>query len=635
MPENISLEELVLGYCRQVGGLVEPPAYGIYETLLPDEVAARWGVAAHQRFTFSAEAETESTFLHYGHALVETIVNELRLQTANGRFFINNVRLEKPGLYAIIEKAISISNAKLFPVTTNAPLPGAVEQRGAFVVARLHHYVRFNFKVSLISDEKRELILPVWMDVQGGYAIRGDEIEGRAILDMEGQFQQLEPAAPFWMDGKPLAPKVFAALLERARKSVADELGDTLAGLQKRLRRFLELDRARLNEYYADLLKDVERRLQKADVSTAIERRPALEAKRAAIIAERQSKLEDVEQKYHLRIQLELLNVAVIAQPKLDLTVEIRKRAVTVKRVATWDPLLHVVEPLACDVCARPGKSLSLCENGHLAHNDCLAPQCVECKRTYCQKCADQVQSCAVCDRPVCVHSLKRCITCQRVTCNEHLDECHADNGQPRRARSEEKPVFPTGADMTETSPGAKTSSPKTEQPVTTNAPPRQKTAAKREAPKGQTSHPGRPQGSPLLAPLKEKLADHMEVYADPAQGSITAYAMLKKREVATRVWELTNEGISVMCWCEKGPLCREKGIVYRPAEPEFIESQIKRLLKSFQQEYDVPDTKIRYHQIRQNETYAELKLKVPSRWKEPAALEQARAGFEKLRSRR
>ena len=423
---------------------------------------------AHQRFIFSSEAETGSTFLHYGHPLVETIVNELRLQTANGRFFINNVRLAKPRLYAAIEKAISISNAKLFPV------PGAVEQ------PRLHQYARFNFKVSLISDEKRELILPIWMDVQGGYAVKGAEIERQAILDVENQSQNLPPAAAFWNNEPPLSPKVLAALLERARKSVADELGDTLVNRQKRLQRFLELDRARLNEYYADLLKDADRRLQKVED----ERRPALEAKRAAIAAERQSKLEDVEQKYHLRIQLELLNVAIIAQPKLDLTVEIRKRDVTVKRVATWDPLLHVVEPLACDVCGQPGKSLSLCENGHLAHSDCLAPQCVECKRTYCQKCADQVQTCVVCDRPVCVHSLSRCTTCQRVTCNEHLDECHAENGEPRRATSQEKPAFPSGDDMTEAGSGEKASSPKTEQPA------RQKSAAKREAPKRPTSHP-------------------------------------------------------------------------------------------------------------------------------------------------
>jgi len=57
MTQNISLEELVLGYCRQVDGLVEPPAYGAYEVLLPDEVAARWGVAPLQHFAFAPEAD--------------------------------------------------------------------------------------------------------------------------------------------------------------------------------------------------------------------------------------------------------------------------------------------------------------------------------------------------------------------------------------------------------------------------------------------------------------------------------------------------------------------------------------------------------------------------------------------------
>lgn len=176
MTKDTSLEELVLGYCRHAGGLVEPPAYGIYETLLPAEVAARWGLVSHQHFTFDAEAQKEQaglTFLHYGHTLVDTIVNELRWQSANGQFFINNVRPEKPSLYAAIEKAISLPNAKLFPV------PSAMEQ------ARLHHYARFNFKVSLIADEKRELI-PAGVDgctegmlrQRGGYRANGDSRRG-------------------------------------------------------------------------------------------------------------------------------------------------------------------------------------------------------------------------------------------------------------------------------------------------------------------------------------------------------------------------------------------------------------------------------------------------------------------------
>ena len=618
MAKDTSLQELIIGYCNQVDGLVEPAGYGIYEVLLPDEVAARLGLSAHQRFTFSAEAVNEAknvTYLHYGHALVDKIINELHLQTANGQFFINNVRPEKPGLFAIIEKSLPILNAKLFAV------PGAAEQ------IRMHHYVRFNFKASLISDEKRELILPIWMDLQNGYAIKGDEIERQAILDIENQLPDLELTGASWMYGNPLSSKVLIALLERARKSAAAELGDTLANYQKRLRRFLELDRARLNEYYSDLLKDAERRLQKAED----DRRPALKAKLAAITAERQSKLEDVEQKYHLHIQLDLINLAIIAQPKLDLTVEFRKRTASVKRTVTWNPLLHRIEPLLCKVCGQSGNSLALCEHGHLAHAECLAPQCVECKRTFCLQCADQVQTCVVCDRPVCVHSLSRCAVCGRGTCRDHLNECHADNGQPRRALVDKQPVLTSAgaktdglkqAEKTETGAGAKASTRKTSSRVG------QKPAAKQESARGKASRP---------TPLPEKtavLGDRMEVFSDPAQGVITANVIGKRRELASRTWELTDEGLAVNCWCQKGSACEQNGIVYRPAEPQWIEDQVKNFLKKFQNEYGVSDRKVRFFQIRQREPFNEAALKLPARWKDAAVLEQARAGFEKLKVR-
>ena len=207
MPEDTFLQDLILGYCRQVGGLVEPPAYGIYETLLPDEVAARWGVDAIQRFNFAGEGNSgttqgDATLIHYGHPLVETIVAELRQQTANGQFFVNNLRLEKPSLYAVIEKALNLPNAKLFPVR------GAVERQ------RLYHLVCFNFKASMISDEKRELILPVWMNLQGGYVVKRAEIERLAILDSENQFRHLAPAEPTWIAGETHSLKVLGALLE-------------------------------------------------------------------------------------------------------------------------------------------------------------------------------------------------------------------------------------------------------------------------------------------------------------------------------------------------------------------------------------------------------------------------------------
>jgi hypothetical protein len=605
MVESVSLEELVLGYCQELEGLVEPPAYGTYEVLLPDEVAVRLGTASHQRLAFAPEAKN-AHYIHFGHALVDSIVEELRQKTANARFFVNNVRPEKPRLYEVIEKAFSLPNAKMFPV------PGSSQK------IQMHHYVRLNFKVSLIADEKRELMLPMWMDLQGGYSVKSTEIEQLAILEPDNDFQNVPSAALLWSGEPLLSPNALTALLERARRSAVLELGDTLTSQQKRLQRFLELDRARLNDYYDHLQKDAERRLQKAEQ----DRRAALQDKLSAIAAERLAKLADVEQKYHLHTQLELINLAVIAQPKLDLMVEIGKRGVAVKRRATWDPLLHVVEGLVCDVCERPGHALFVCENGHLVHGECLAPQCVECKRTFCQKCAGEVQSCVVCDRPVCVHSLHRCSECGRSTCHAHVGECHADAGQPRRALAEQlvsqEPVSApeeAGDVKSFTGRAGKASE--------------QKQAAKKPVSKTRLSAPF----ESLTKVHPEVIGEHMEVQAIPGENLIVAWVLVKKREIATRQWTMTDQGIAVNCWCEKNN-CRERGVVYRPAPAEQIKEQMMSFIETFALEYGVPLKKIRYFHFRLGKQFPETSLKVPAGWKEPATLERVWKGFDALRTK-
>jgi hypothetical protein len=595
MSTNISIEEFVLGYCREVDGLIEPPAFGSHEVLLPDEVAERWKVPAHQRLAFAPET-ADAVYIHFSHPMVETIVDEVRTKIANARFFINHVRLEKPHLFEVIEKSISLPNAKLFA------LSNANEK------VNLHHYVCFNFKVSLTADEKRELILPIWMDLQGGFPVNSAEIERLATLDEENLTPALSPAALTWDGAPPLSPQALSALLERARLSAPAEIGDTLSGLLKRLQRFLELDRARLNDYYDDLTKDGQRRLAKADE----DRRPALESKLAAIASERQSKLFDVEQKYHLHVQLELINFALIAQPKIDLMVEIRTRKIAVKRLATWDPLRHVVEGFACDACTRSGQELVLCDNSHLVHNDCLAPQCVDCKRVFCKKCAGEVKTCAVCARPVCIHSLIQCKQCGKTTCREHTGACHAA-ADP----ASNPPAQPTAANQP-----AKSALELSAQD------------AKGKAPAHRESAIARP------AALKSRLADpdmvrgdSMEVISDPAENTITAVIKAKKREVATREWRMTDEGIGVNCWCEKKN-CDKRNLIYRPFDLEHLPGQMIDFIEEFAGEYSVPLPKISYFHIRQGQSFVETKLRLPTQWRDEAVLERARTGFEALRRR-
>ncbi len=188
-----------------------------------------------------------------------------------------------------------------------------------------------NFKASLVSDEKREHLVPLWMYLQGGYRLAQTEIKSKVILDSQNDSPQLETAIPFWRNlspgENPLSPEVITALLDRSRHFILDEIASILTTAQKRSQHFLELDRARLNAYYTDLQHDLDKRLARADE----DRRPALESKLTALNTERQSKLADAEQKYDLRLDLELINLAIIAQPKIELDVEINKRGVAVK----------------------------------------------------------------------------------------------------------------------------------------------------------------------------------------------------------------------------------------------------------------------------------------------------------------
>lgn len=605
MAENVSsLRDFVVNYCQMAGGIIESPEYGIDEVLLPEQVAARWGVDAFQRFRFSAASDisgaaSAATYLYYGHPLVEAMVDEVRRRPADSLFFINPLRVEKPGLNELVEK-LTFANAR--------PTAGDVQRN------RLYHYVCFNFKASLISDEKRELLVPLWMHVQGGNRVSAQEILANTSLDTEPGYPNLDAASPGWRTVKSnediLSAETLSALLQRARLAILDEINPTIEAARARSLRFLDLDRARLNDYYDHLQGDLVNRLSRADN----ERRPSLEAKLAALQVERGSKLMDAEQKYCLRLDLELINLAIIVQPKIEVEVEIRKRGVEARRRIAWDPVRHILELPVCDVCSRPGEGLALCESGHLAHAACLAPQCVDCKRAFCARCVEKIHVCVVCDSPVCVHSLVRCPTCGRETCQSHPGLCHAAGGQPQKV------ITAAPATVEPLSPKAETPTPGAVRPT--------KPSAKNG--KAKTQPPSKKTRSPAIQ-TKTTTAQQIQVEIETTIPMVRAYALSRGRQVALRIWELDEQGILVYCRCEKGPACLANQMAYRPAPADQIEAQLIRLIHKYAEEYRVPDKKISYLRMTGGGVYEARRLNLPAIWKDPEKLASANKGFDKL----
>ena len=589
------LTDFVLNALRQAGGLVDPPAFDRYDVLLPDEVARRWQVPVYQRLAFAEAPQADNdrepvTAIGYGHPLLETLVEEIRAEPACMQVFINSLRTDKRGLFSLACQALAFPNARL----SEAPRQGEV--------VAVCHYARFNFKAALITDEKWEQLVSVVMDVQAGFAVPElARLEQLVQLEDEPAPGRHLPAPVRWLPGQaPLSRLVLDTLLERAIDAALRELAAPLGALRRRAARYLELDRARLREYYDDISRDLKRRLDHLPQDQA-QRQASLEDKLAAAQAEREAKLADVEAKYRPRVELELINLQFIHQPKVLLPVHIGTRTTTVERTVVWDPLLHRIEPLACDVCGRSATRLMLCSGGHLAHEHCLLPeQCVDCKRVYCRLCTSQMSHCVVCERPVCVPSLNRCAECGRATCREHVGLCHASAGLPARPVPEplEDKAFAQVAVL-----------PQAAQPEVKEQPASPKDKAKTR------------QAAQLARPIRRAPAkitpSKIEVYVEPGEPVVNAFVLTKgAKQLAVRSWKLTDEAIEVSCLCELGYACPVDGRTLEPADPAGIEAQIKEQIEHLRQDYSIPTRRVLYYAFVRGVSQQVQRLTLSGEWK-------------------
>jgi hypothetical protein len=598
------LSDFVLTFCRLAGGIVEPPAYGVYEVLWPEAVAARLGVATYQRLAFDSEDDEEkddgATHLNYGHPLVEEMVEESVAEPASTLLHVNAVRLEKTGLAGLARQTLKLANARL------SPAPRQVEARA------LHHYVRFTFQAALVTDEKQEQLASVLMDAQNGYAVPElADLEHQTILENENAFKNLSPAAPRWLptETHPLSRPALEALLERASHAARDALADSIDHLTRRAARFLELDRARLTQYYDDIERDLERR---RDRSADQSRRASIQDKLEAAQTERQAKLADAEAKYRLRVELQLLNLLVVTVPKLTLQVEIKHRITRTTRTVVWNPLLHEIEPLPCDVCGRPATHLTLCNSGHLVHTDgCLLAedeQCVDCKRLFCRLCTGQMASCVVCGRPVCRHSLNRCADCGRGTCREHVELCHAADGEPVTL----KPQPPTPP-MEKVAP----SPPPKPEPEEQEKPPRLSSAKRQAAERAARKRRARATRS-RSARSKGPKAAKIEVYVDSDISAVQAVVLSSgNKEIAVRTWERVKEGIAVWCQCEKGWACPANRTLLEQDPPDEIDRQMWEEVGALRQEYGVSPRKVSIYNIVRGMPRPTARVTLRGSWKE------------------
>ena len=235
-------------------------------------------------------------------------------------------------------------------------------------------YYFFTFRYAIESDETSLGVCTVCLNASAGNVVTQADAFLRLVRaeleeDPEGAVPREEIARLFGMALRIAQPEIRAAS----------------ATVEQTANRRMARDAERLQGYYRDLKRQIEKRIaRRAGDASAVEKE---RSRAAATELDRAAKLEDLARKYRLKIRVEAGDVLCVSLPVVEIAARvIRKKAERTARFH-WNPVLRVLESPGCESCDAAAAPLFLCdEKVHFLCRGCQAA-CGECGRHRCRVC--------------------------------------------------------------------------------------------------------------------------------------------------------------------------------------------------------------------------------------------------------
>ncbi|WP_448208719.1 hypothetical protein [Azospirillum sp. sgz302134] len=255
-------------------------------------------------------------------------------------------------------------------------------------------YRLLSFRYTALSDEKREGVLRLGLNMATGALLDGEQaaLWDRLAADPDWRVPTAEAlrAAPSPWPAERVDALVRAALPPR--------LSAHLAPFLRSLRRRLDRDRDRLHEYHQDLHREATKRLAAARDDAERQRETA---RLEAIAREYAGKLDDLRHNYALALTVERVQALDLILPVHRLSVLIRRRKGERVVSLDWNPLLRQLDPPPVEAGAGLERARLVCdERLHLTDvaaqgpcPSCGKPFCRACHARACPKCGHSVQA--------------------------------------------------------------------------------------------------------------------------------------------------------------------------------------------------------------------------------------------------
>ncbi len=327
------------------------------EALLPAEAARALQLREHAVLNFDPQAGNGSgELVTYQSELVDRLFDLMQNKGFFAEIKIADQHV-KQGTAAAAQGRFTALNGLLKAV-------GAVEMR--------LNYACVNFKYTARSDEKKEGFVRAVINEHTLSAVPGLIPQLQMTTYSEGEGYLGLEAQPF--------KQVYVVARRQAQQIIRHELAD----FQRSLRRRLQRDVSRLNEYYQSLIDEIRRKIARRQLEG--KEREDQEGRVRATELERNRKIADVHAKYAVKVEMEPISLLRLNLPAMVVTAELRCRKLSRETSFIWNPLLKEFEAAPCESCGAELYAMQLCEEKlHLLCRDCA--QCEKCQRSICHRC--------------------------------------------------------------------------------------------------------------------------------------------------------------------------------------------------------------------------------------------------------
>jgi hypothetical protein len=249
-------------------------------------------------------------------------------------------------------------------------------------------YLVFTYRYSALSDEKREGLVQLGVNLATGATLDGllDRLMAR-LDDAEALPEAVVPAdaglPPDW------DPQRAGFFLEHV---VPDRVNRQLGAFLNGMRRRLQRDQARLRDYHEGLRREAVARLRalkdsQGDERQSDDKRARERSRLEAIAREYAAKTYDLQQKFALKVTIDWVQTLELVMPVQRLEVLIRRRKSERMLMIDWNPLARQLELPPCEARFTAERPRVVCDEALHLINPAQNGACPGCRREYCRAC--------------------------------------------------------------------------------------------------------------------------------------------------------------------------------------------------------------------------------------------------------